>query len=217
MLLVIAALSYGCKTQQKAAKNTEANSGKSSKDTKYKSYSEVITKDAVSDSGLFTTHRVDQKLYLEIPDSLLSKDLLLVSRIAKVPSGYGGGYVNAGSKINEQVIRWEKRDDKVDVKVISFENESDPESPIYKSVEANNFFPILFSAEIKTFSKDSSSIVVDATDLFTKDIGAINPVSSRLKKTIRYQTFRQRPLLYRVCSCLSTKCRSQTRDDLRGR
>ena len=182
LLLLATMLIHGCKTQQQTPQTTNTSTAKSSKDSKYKAYREVITKDAVSDSGLFTTHRIDQKLYLEIPDSLLGKDMLLVSRIAKVPSGYGGGYVNAGSKINEQVVRWEKRDNKVDVKVVSFENESDPESPIYKSVEANNFLPILFSAEIKTFSKDSTAIVVDATDLFTKDISAINPVSSRLKK-----------------------------------
>ncbi len=40
---------------------------------------------------------------------MLEKDMLLVSRIAGVPAGYGGGYVNAGSKVNEQVVRWTKR------------------------------------------------------------------------------------------------------------
>ncbi|PHQ29938.1 zinc-dependent metalloprotease [Leeuwenhoekiella nanhaiensis] len=173
-------LSLGCKTQQKATASADAAKAKT-KDSKFKLYNEVITKEAVSDSGLFTTHRVDEKLYFEIPDSLLNKDMLLVSRIAKVPSEYGGGYVNAGSKVNEQVIRWERRGNKVDVKVISFENESDTESPITKSVLANNFYPILFSADIKTFSKDSSA-VVDITDFFSKDISAINPVSSRSRK-----------------------------------
>ncbi|WP_442846715.1 zinc-dependent metalloprotease [Leeuwenhoekiella sp. H156] len=175
-----AMLTFGCKTQQKAAASADAAKPKA-KDAKFKPYNEVITKEAVSDAGLFTTHRVDEKLYFEIPDSLLNKDMLLVSRIAKVPSEYGGGYVNAGSKVNEQVVRWERRGNKVDIKVISFENESDAESPITKSVLANNFYPILFSADIKTFSKDSSA-VVDITDFFSKDISAINPVSSRSRK-----------------------------------
>lgn len=181
-LILAASLTlYGCKTQKNtlSSNNPEKSNAKKSK---FKSYNEIITNDAESDSGLFTTHRVEDKLYLEIPDSLLGKDMLLVSRIAKVPAGYGGGYVNAGSKVNEQVIRWSKRGDKIDVKVISFENQSDAESPIRKSVEANNFYPILFSADIKTFSKDSTGTVIDATDLFTQDITALNAVSPRLRR-----------------------------------
>ncbi|RXG18416.1 putative protein DUF5118 [Leeuwenhoekiella aestuarii] len=181
LILAVSLTLYGCKTQKNtlSSKNSEKSEAKKSK---FKSYNEIITDDAESDPGLFTTHRIDDKLYLEIPDSLLGKDMLLVSRIAKVPAGYGGGYVNAGSKVNEQVVRWIRRGNKIDVKVISFENKSDEESPIHKSVEANNFYPILFSAEIKTFSKDSTAAVIDATDLFTQDIGAINAVSPRLRK-----------------------------------
>lgn len=180
LLSFAAILTLGCKTQQPAPASADAAKPKP-KDSKFKPYNEIITKDAVTDAGLFTTHRVDDKLYFEIPDSLLTKDMLLVSRIAKLPSDYGGGYVNAGSKVNEQVVRWERRDNKVDVKVISFENESDASSPITKSVTANNFYPILFSADIKTFAKDSS-LVVDVTDLYSKDISAINAVSARSRK-----------------------------------
>ena len=43
--------------------------------------------------------------------------MLLVSRIAKLPSGLGGGYVNAGSSANEQLITWERFQDKVLIKV----------------------------------------------------------------------------------------------------
>src|SRR5690606_41010775 len=91
---------------------------------------------------------------------------VLVSRIGKVPAGFGGGYVNAGSKVNEQVVRWSKRGNNVDVKVISFENQSDEESPIYQSVEANNFFPILYSTKILAYNSDSTAVVVEVNSLF---------------------------------------------------
>ena len=172
---------YGCKTQKTAATTSTADSSTKQK-SKFKPYNKVITAEAKSDAGLFTTHKVDDKLYFTIPDSLMGKDMLLVSRIAKVPSGYGGGYVNAGSKVNEQVIRWSKRGNYVDARVISFENQSDEDSPISKSVEANNFFPILFSAEIETKTPDSTGVVIDVTKLFTQDIAAINAVSPRSKK-----------------------------------
>lgn len=50
-----------------------------------KSYDEVITDDAVSDEGLFTVHTVDDDYYFEIPDSLLDREMLLVSRIGEHP------------------------------------------------------------------------------------------------------------------------------------
>ncbi|MFI8377418.1 zinc-dependent metalloprotease [Leeuwenhoekiella sp. NPDC079379] len=182
LLPLLCILLYSCKSQKLPSKASAEIETKDKKDSKLKPYDKVITKGALSDPGLFTTHTVDEKLYFEIPDSLLGKDMLLVSRIAKVPSGFGGGYVNAGSKVNEQVVRWSKRGNYIDLKVISFENQSDENSPISKSVEANNFFPILFSTAIASKSKDSTNIIIEVTDLFTKDIDAINGVSSRLRK-----------------------------------
>jgi hypothetical protein len=41
-----------------------------------KPYDKVITKDAISDDGLFMVHRVDKKYYFEIPNKLLDKDML---------------------------------------------------------------------------------------------------------------------------------------------
>ena len=180
---VLAALSFGCKTSKPVAE-----APKTEKKGDFKPYNKVITASAVSDKGLFITHRVDDKLYFEIPDSLFNKDMLWVSRIAKVPSGYGGGYVNAGSKVNEQVVRWNKRGKNVDIKVMSFENQSDEESPIYKSVQANNFEPIMYSAKIESIKADSSAYVVDVTALFEDEVAAINGMDASSRK--RYKVRR---------------------------
>ncbi|MCP9198580.1 zinc-dependent metalloprotease [Gramella sp. GC03-9] len=175
----LAVLGVGCKSPQPVAQESSKSEKKKSD---LKKYSEVITSEAKTDEGLFTTHFVDDKLYFEIPVDLFEKDMLLVSRIAGVPSGFGGGYVNAGSKVNEQVVRWVKRNGNIDMKVISFENQSDEDSPIYKSVQANNFFPILFSSKIETWSEDSTSVVIDASALFEDEVEAINGISSGLRK-----------------------------------
>ncbi|MCH4821869.1 zinc-dependent metalloprotease [Gramella lutea] len=179
LLGMFATLGLGCKSPKAV---TQESSKSEKKESDLKEYSQVITAKAKSDEGLFTTHFVDDKLYFEIPTELFEKDMLLVSRIAGVPSRFGGGYVNAGSKVNEQVVRWVKRDGNVDMKVISFENQSDEESPIYKSVQANNFFPILFSSKIETWNNDSTSVVIDASGLFEKEVDAINGISSSLRK-----------------------------------
>ncbi len=187
---LLLAVGFGCQTPKAASDAKKDSAQAPAQKTKgdIKPYSEVITAEAKSDEGLFNTHFVGDKLYFEIPLELLEKDMLLVSRIAGVPASYGGGYVNAGSKVNEQVVRWTRRGNHIDMKVISFENESEEGSPIYQSVQANNFFPILFSSKIVAFNDDKTSAVIEASDLFKEDVDAINAVSPSLKK--RYKVKR---------------------------
>jgi hypothetical protein len=170
---------FGKKKKQEESKKTEKPKGD------LKNYKDIIKGDVKSDVGLFTTHELDGKLYYEIPFDKLEKDLLLVSRIVKLPDNFGGGYINAGSKVNEQVVRWYKRDKNIDLKVISFQNESDEESPIYKSVEANNFFPILYSSKIEAINPDSTAYLVDVSSLFTDEVSAINAMPDGLRKAYK--------------------------------
>jgi hypothetical protein len=181
-LALMAVFAAGCSTPKNAVSAQKMGENDQKTTNSVKDYNKVITAKAVTDAGLFKTHRVDDKLYYEIPDSLFGEDMLLVSRIAKMPNNFGGGYVNAGSKVNEQVVRWYKRGNQVDMKVVSFENQSDPESPINYSVEANNFFPILFSSKIAAYNKDSTAVVIEVDGLFEEDIQAISGISLELKK-----------------------------------
>ena len=193
VLGLAAMLAVGCGSEKSVfgGKDKSAENIPKKSTNGLKSYNQVIPSSAKSDEGLFTTHFVDDKLYFEIPVDLLDKDMLLVSRIAGVPDGYGGGYVNAGSKVNEQVVRWTKRKGNIDVKVISFENMSDEESPIYKSVQANNYFPILFSSKIETYNADSTSVVIEVGNLFENEVKAINGLSSSLRKRYKVRKLDQ--------------------------
>lgn len=187
---LVAVISLGCQSQGQVAQTPQPAAPKKSNGD-LKAYKDVITPDAKSDEGLFITHFVGDKLYFEIPTNLFEKDMLLVSRIAKVPSGFGGGYVNAGSKVNEQVVRWTRRGNNVDLKVISFENQSDEGSPIYQSVTANNFFPILYSTKVVSLNPDSNAVVVEVNSLYENDIEAINGISSSLKKQYKVKKLDQ--------------------------
>lgn len=131
-------------------------------------YDKVITSKAVSDAGLFTVHKVDDKFYYEIPDSLLGRELLNVTRISKTARNIGYG----GEEINEQVLRWQKRDKKILLRVVSYNNVASDSLPIAESVRNSNFEPIIMSFDIKTFGKDSS-VVIEVTPLFTKDVPAL--------------------------------------------
>ncbi|EMR03926.1 zinc-dependent metalloprotease [Cesiribacter andamanensis] len=147
-----------------------------------KPYSQVISREAVSDSGLFVVHKVADKYYYEIPDSLLQRDFLWISRIANLPSGLGGGYVNAGTATNEQVVVWERFENKLLLKTKSYNAYAADSLPIYLSVQANNYQPTLYAFDIAAFSRDSAGYVIEVSKFFQSDIKAISGLDARMRR-----------------------------------
>ncbi len=143
----------------------------------FKPYSEVITDEAETDSGLVAIHRIDEKLYFEIPDSLLGRDMLLISRLAKVPDALGS-YLNAGRKLATRMIHWKRMDDRILLKPVSTQSVAADSLPISASVEANTFEPVLAVFDIVTVSPDKDAVVIEVSDLFTEDAAAISGVHS---------------------------------------
>lgn len=153
-----------------------------------KPFSKVITKDAKSDEGLFTVHTLDDKFFYEIPDSLFEREMLMVTRIAKTANGLGFG----GGKQNEQVLRWQRKDKKVVLRVVSYNVFAADSLPVHEAVKNSNFEPVLYTFPIKAIGKDSTSTVIDVTPLFEKDV-----------KSLGLPNFRRRP--YKVTRLESNK------------
>ena len=161
---------------------TAQNPGKKEgKDKKEKKYEDVITEDAVSSEGLFTTHKVKDKHYFEIPDALLEKEILVVSRISGFVKGLNFGGAGVKSR-PQQVVRFQKMDNSVLMRSVSYSSVADENSPIYESVRNNNFEPVVMIFPIATYSADSTSYVIDMKGLFTTDVEMIGAVSPGQKK-----------------------------------
>jgi len=152
---------------------------KKEKEKKEKTYDEIIGKKAKSDDGLFLVHQVDEKFYYEIPDSLLNKEMLMVTRIAKTTSGLGFG----GGKQNTQVVRWVKKRKQILLRIVSYQNVAADSLPIYEAVINSNFEPIIASFSIEAKGKDTLNLsyLIDVTKLFTNDVKTLG-ISNRYKK-----------------------------------
>ena len=182
LLLALTLVATSCNTAKKAAEEEAAKKAAAAKANKPKPkkgdiqpYSKVITKDAKTDKGLFNVHNIDGKFFYEIPDSLFDKEMLMVTRIAKTAAGYGFG----GEQANEKVLRWQKKDKKVILRVVSYNIVAADSLPIHEAVVNSNFEPVLATFPIKAISKDSSGVVIDVTDLFEKDVKALGLPASR--------------------------------------
>ena len=121
----------------------------------------------------------DNKMYFEINKDLLNIEILVVTRLAQIPSGYSA-YINAGSKTSEQVIEFQKKNNSINIRQLSFNNVANQEDPINQSVIENNFPPILASFEIK--NSGANSFLIDVSNYFLNDSPGFNIINSRIKE-----------------------------------
>jgi len=153
-LFLFSLLFIACQTTEPAS--TPDNRGTSASST--------VPANAAQDDGLFTVYQSGDKIYYAIPDSLLGRDMAIMSRIAKTAEGLGWG----GDRLApQQVVQWERRGDKILLRGVSYSNTADDELPIYRAVQNSNFPTIIES--FKVLEDRDGSTVIDVSDLYLKD------------------------------------------------
>lgn len=169
--LIGASPSWAQKSKKNAKEKAPASSAKADT-TKRKgpagglqSFKQLVGK-AKTQKGLFTVHKVNEDYYFEIPDSLMGREFMTVTRFAKTPTGAGYG----GEEENRQVMRWERGpNNKLFLRASLFINASgDSTKPILQAVRNSNLDPIAASFDLKSIRKDTS-VVINVTDFFKGD------------------------------------------------
>jgi hypothetical protein len=135
-----------------------------SREPQIRPYERVITKEAKSDEGIFTVHRIGDRVFYEIPADKLGREFLWVSQIARTTLGAGYGGQAAGNR----VVKWERRGDRILLRAVSYDVIADPAAPIARAVDAANNNPIVMAFNVEA-EKDGNA-VIDVTRLFTTDV-----------------------------------------------
>tara|TARA_R100001143_G_scaffold63603_3_gene73732 strand:+ start:316 stop:2724 length:2409 start_codon:yes stop_codon:yes gene_type:complete len=151
-------------------------------------YNSIITDKALSSEGVLDIHLVEDKVYFEIPDSLLNRDFLIVSRVAAVPSNFFG-FVSSGSKTAEQVITFEKVRNKINIRQRSYSSVAPDSLPIARSVWANNYEPIIATFDVEAIGPDSTSTLIEVNSFFESDVQAISGLPSYLRNMYQFRRF----------------------------
>ncbi len=150
-----------------AAANAEPRPGMpgQSREQEIRPYDRVITKEAKSDPGLFTVHRIKEKIYYEIPKRELDRELLWVSQIARTTLGVGYG----GQAVGNRVVKWQRVNNRILLRNISYNVVADASQPIARAVQAANNDAILMAFNIEAIGKDDAP-VIEVTRLFTTEV-----------------------------------------------
>jgi uncharacterized protein DUF4953/uncharacterized protein DUF5117/uncharacterized protein DUF5118 len=175
MLLLVAGVSVAVAQQRPTTPPTGGNAGPGARAAaprqEPKPYKEVITEKAITRVGLFTVHKVDEKWYFEIPDSIFGRDILVSTRYTRTSAG--GNY--GGEQVNLQTIQWQKGPSHtVLMRVITIVNvATDSSQPIAQAVRNSNLDPIAASFGVAAYGKSADStsgtVVIDVTDFFKGD------------------------------------------------
>ncbi len=156
------------KTKKKDAAKTENEAKKDSTASKsdITAYNDFI-KGAVTKDGLFKIHTIKEKIYFEIPNEVLGKDLLIVNKISSVPAQINNAGINKGMNYENKLIRFYKdeKNNKVWAKTFDPKISVNKKDNIALSVQDNYGESIIEGFDIKTYGKDSA-VVVQVNNVF---------------------------------------------------
>ena len=136
-----------------------------------KPYATVITNKAISRKGMITTHKIEDKYFFEIADTLLGRDILVVNRISKSGADVRAAQGYAGDQIGSSVIRFEKGpNDRIFMRKVSFRTYGvDSTTSMYQSLKNSNIQAIAASFNIAAYTPDKKGSVVDMTAYLNSD------------------------------------------------
>ncbi len=127
-------------------------------------YEDVITKEAKSQTGVFGVHQVGDKVYFEIPTTAFLRLMLWQAEVAKGPGGSSWG----GSALGSEVLRWERRGNKVYLWKVGFKKRA--EGVAAKSaVEAASTDSIIAVFPVETEGKDKAPVIL-VTNIFMRGL-----------------------------------------------
>ncbi|MBG6234637.1 hypothetical protein IWX76_001192 [Pedobacter sp. CAN_A7] len=136
-----------------------------------KPYTTVITAKAETKKGMITTHRLEDKFYFEIADSILNREILVVNRISKAGAEVRAAAGYAGDQIGSSVIKFEKGpNNKIFMRKLSYRTYGpDSTTAMYQSLQNSNIQAIAAAFNIAAYSPDKKGSVIDMTDYISSD------------------------------------------------
>ena len=141
-------------------------------------YKKITGSDSTQVAGLFGVHRAKGKYYFEIPMSRMGKDMLVVNRLTRVPKELNEAGVNRGINYETQMVRFALSADKK--AVVLRQQRPLPYAPvgddITRSIADNFISPVIESLEVKAFNGDSTTVLVEVTDLYNGKETSVNNV-----------------------------------------
>ena len=156
-----------------------------------KPYKTVITDKALTKAGFFKVHKVDDKYFFELADSVMGREILVVNRISKAGAEVRAAAGYAGDQIGSSVIRFEKGpNNRVFLRKISFSTYSpDSTKAMYQAVRRSNIQAIVAAFNVAAYAPNNKGSVIDVTDYINGENEIFSFSTATAKSRIRLGDF----------------------------
>lgn len=147
-----------------------------------------------SKKGMFILHKMKEKVYFEIPINMLEKEMLMASTVTETSDNANGIVGGKGDPLH---VKFSKAGQNIQLRRINSDVITDNQSsPIASAIKRSSIGSVMKSMKIETYSKDSSSVVIDVTGLFVSDFKDLTPFDKYSQYTMfngykRTESFQQ--------------------------
>ena len=173
LVLFVALFVLPCSREADAAgRKKKGKNAATAKVTEKKSaYDKLFQKESCETvkSNFITLHKVDGKLYFEIPMKYLGREMLFASTLTSTSSN---DFCDVGYKQNDPLhVRFTKIDSTIYLNEVNAFVTSNPKEPsLQKAIDKNFAGAVLYSYKIAAYTPDSTAVVIDVTPIFTTDM-----------------------------------------------
>lgn len=173
LVLFVALFVLPCSREADAAgRKKKGKNAATAKVTEKKSaYDKLFQKESCETvkSNFITLHKVDGKLYFEIPMKYLGREMLFASTLTSTSSN---DFCDVEYKQNDPLhVRFTKIDSTIYLNEVNAFVTSNPKEPsLQKAIDKNFADAVLYSYKIAAYTPDSTAVVIDVTPIFTTDM-----------------------------------------------
>ncbi len=159
-------------------KDDKDKSKEKKKKEKFKPYEEIVTDKAITSTGVFTTHLVDNKVYFEIPATELGREF--VWQVKTSGTQPGKGVISAD--LGRQYVIFERHGDDILLRSRNYSVISEGGSRESLVVKKASIDGLIAKLPIKTFSKDEAKRpVIDITKVYMGEHKEFFPTPKKRK------------------------------------
>ncbi|MBP5570112.1 MAG: zinc-dependent metalloprotease [Prevotella sp.] len=168
------------KDSTKAAGEASNPSKREKQKDKKSEYEKLIDKGGSFQKGVFGVRHIEEKWYAEVPDSMIGRLFLVVSRFTSTPQGLG---FYSGEEITRSAVYFERRDNKTLLLRSYVQTHlADERDNISKALQKSAVDPIVATLKVIGRPKKEKTQLVEITPLFKKDNNVFGISSADRKK-----------------------------------
>ena len=145
-------------------------------------YKKLTGRDSVKMESVMNVIQKGDSILLEMPVKLMGKPFLVHNKLLQVPVELNEANANKGVNYEEQMVRfeWNKQNKNVVMRQQRLKPDVVAGDAIALSVADNYIDPILSTMKVQAVAPDSSTVIVNVSDLFNGKKNTLNDVFNEL-------------------------------------